>query len=69
MSNEKLIDPIVRHLEPETLGAATGRRYQIKVRDLDPESQRELYRLIRDLKMERDQAKSDVRRNPWKYMR
>jgi hypothetical protein len=46
-----------RHVEAELARSATGRRYAIDLDALDGESLRNLLRLIRDLKQERDTEK------------
>lgn len=60
---------IRRHVEAELAGAATGRRYQIDVSKLDEQEQRELHRLIRDLKDEVQHTKNQARTQPWRFMR
>lgn len=60
---------IQRHLEAELAGAATGRRYTIDVTKLDEQEQRELFRLIRDLKEEVSTIKRQARNHPWRFMR
>jgi hypothetical protein len=48
---------VYRHLKAELARAATGRRYEINIDALDGESLRNLLRLVRDLKSDRDQEK------------
>lgn len=60
---------IQRHLEAELHGAATGRRYTIDVSKLNEQEQRELLRLIRDLKDEVSTVKRQARTQPWRFMR
>lgn len=59
---------IERYLEAELLGQATGRRYRIDVAKLTVEEQRELLRLINDLKGEVTAIKNKVRREPWRLI-
>lgn len=58
-----------RHLEAELGGHATGRLYRIDVTKLGEQEQRELLRLIRDLKDEVETVKRQVRSQPWRFMR
>jgi len=60
---------IRQHLEAELAGAATGRRYQIDLTKLEEAEQRELFRLIRDLKDEVQRVKNQARSQPWRFMR
>jgi hypothetical protein len=57
---------VLRHLTAEILGAATGRRYQIDLTKLDEAEHRELLRLIRDLKEEKQSAVRRARMEPWR---
>jgi len=45
---------------------ATGRRYRIDLEALDPESLRDLQRLLRDLEDERRRAVQQARMMPWR---
>ena len=45
---------------------ATGRRYRIDLEALDPESLRDLRRLLRDLEDERRRAVQQARMMPWR---
>lgn len=45
---------------------ATGRRYSIKLDELDDESLRELQRLLRDLDHEKQMAVQQPRLQPWR---
>jgi hypothetical protein len=60
---------IRHHLEAELHGAATGRHYAIDVSKLTEQEQRELLRLIRDLKDEVSSVKRQARSQPWRFMR
>jgi hypothetical protein len=60
---------IRQHLEAALAGQATGRRYTIDVTKLDEQEQRELFRLIRDLKEEVSSVKRQARTQPWRFVR
>lgn len=58
---------VKHHLTRELAGAATGRRYAIDLDKLDEQEQRELLRMIRDLKEEVQSVKNRARTQPWRF--
>ena len=56
---------LVRQIQAE-IARSTGRTYQIRLGSLDPQSLREVKRLLQDLENERQMAIQRARLTPWR---